>query len=412
MSGKHILLAEDEEHVRYSLTAILKKAGYNVTAAVNGREALEKITELKANSAMPDLLLTDIKMPEMSGIELMDALEKQNIPLPVFAITGYGDKETVVELLRRGCRDYIDKPFDPKELLTRLPRIFDRLISSHANHSKDDAEKAKAENEQIAERFFQEKTELNRQMDAYIRNFDMLRKQMDSAVGAYRNLTQIRQSGYKVHIAYHQQALSELGGDFTDVRDMPSGTDILLADVAGHDMGASFHTVMIKAFFDENCRTGNDGKSFFRLLNRQLLENGRNERMVTAVFLRLNLKEMTGEVVSAGHPPCLRLAKETSFPDTLMTAGDVLGIYDDVVFADCKFPLYPGDRFFLHTDGLTDAYRISSMKRSKLEIQGLRLLIKQFHNLPLEKMIGHIAKSVTACYKFNDDVLLLGAEIP
>ncbi len=402
MSGKHILLAEDEEQVRYSLTAILKKAGYNVTAAGNGREALEKITQLKADSDLPDLLLTDIKMPEMSGIELMDALEKQGIPVPVFAITGYGDKETVVELLRRGCRDYIDKPFDPKELLGRLPRIFDSLIK--------ETEKAEAENE----RFFQEKTDLSRQMDAYIRNFEMLRKQMDSAVGAYRNLTRIRQSGYKVRMAYHHQALSELGGDFADIRDMPSGTDILLADVAGHDMGASFHTVMIKAFFDENCRTGNDGKSFFRLLNRQLLENGRNERMVTAIFLRLNLKEMTGEVVSAGHPPCLRLAKETSFPDTLMTAGDVLGIYDEVVFADCKFGLYPGDRFFLHTDGLTDAYRMSrsSMKRRKLEIQGLRLLIKQCHKLPLEEMIGHIAKSVTACYKFNDDVLLLGAEIP
>lgn len=405
MSGKHILVAEDEEHVRYSLTAILKKAGYNVTAAEDGHEALKKITELKAHSDMPDLLLTDIKMPGMSGIELIDALEKQGIMLPVFAITGYGDKETVVELLRRGCCDYIDKPFDPKDLLNRLLPVFDRLIKK--------AEKLKAENEQTAEHFLQEKTRLNRQMESYIRNFEVLRKQMDSAVGAYRNLTCIRQSGYKVRVAHHHRALSELGGDFTDVRDTPSGTDILLADVAGHDMGASFHTVMIKAFFDENCRTGNDGQSFFRLLNRQLLENGRNERMVTAIFLRLNLKDMTGEVISAGHPPMLRLSKETS-PATVMTSGDVLGIYDDVVFTDRKFPLYPGDRFFLHTDGLTDAYRMSvhTMKRKKLEIQGLKLLVKEYQEFSLEEMVGHIAKSVTECYKFNDDVLLLGIEIP
>ncbi len=410
MSGKHILVAEDEEHVRYSLTVILRKAGYTVTPAGDGQEALKKIVELKALSQMPDLLLTDIKMPGMSGIELMDALEKQGIMLPVFAITGYGDKGTVVELLRRGCCDYIDKPFDPEELLSRLPRVFERFMPSY----KILAEKAKAENEQTAERFLQEKSELNRQMESYIRNFEKLRKQMDSAVGAYQNLTRIRRSGYKVRVAYHHQALSELGGDFTDVRDTPAGADILLADVAGHDMGASFHTVMIKAFFDENCRTGNDGQSFFRLLNRQLLENGRNERMVTAISLRLNLKDMTGEVISAGHPPMLRLSKETAVPETVITAGDVLGIYDDVVFADRKFPLYPGDRFFLHTDGLTDAFRISTrtLKRKKLETEGLKLLIKEYQEFPLEQMIGRIAKSVTECYKFNDDVLLLGVEIP
>ena len=404
MPEKHILIAEDEREVRLSLSIILKQAGYRVTTAEDGLEALRQIVELSKSDHPADLLVTDIMMPGMSGIELLDELDKQDVVLSVLVITGYGDKEMVVKLLRRGCSDFIDKPFSPQDLLDRLPPIFEK------------AEKARKTREKEVTRFFHEKAELNRQIKSYQQNIDALREQIESAVGAYQNLVHIQETSYKVSIAYRHRPLSELGGDFVDVRNTNSGCDILLADVAGHDMGASYHTVMIKAFFDENCRTGNDGQYFFKLLNRQLLENGKNERMVTAIFLRLNLDTMHGEIVSAGHPPLIRILNKVPTPAPLMTLGDVLGIHENVTFASRSFPLTPGDRFLLHTDGLTNAYRIdeATRKKRKLGTDGLEGLICKYRDHLLENMVGRIVKAITGLYgyKFNDDMLLLGVEIP
>lgn len=404
MSGKHIFLADDEELIRISLSAILRKAGYQVTTAKDGKDALQQITDMKKTCKPPDLLLTDIKMPIMSGVELIDELEKRDIVLPVLAITGYGDKETVVELMRRGCADYIDKPFKPHELLDRLSRIFKKNIKNKVASEKQTAQ------------LVHEKFQLNRQIESCMHKFEKLREQMDLAVGAYQNLICVREETYKVRVAYRHQPLAELGGDFIDVRNIPAGCDILMADVAGHDMGASYHAILIKALFDENCRTGNDGQSFFRLLNKQLLENGKNERMVTALFLHLNLEAMHAEVVSAGHLPMIRFLKRTPVPEPIKATGDVLGIHDHVDFDIRTLPLTSGDRFFLHTDGLTNAYRLNehTREKEKLGSRGFHRMIEKYSHLSLEKMIGQIENAVTEShnYKFNDDMLLFGVEIP
>ncbi|MCP4107038.1 MAG: fused response regulator/phosphatase [Desulfobacteraceae bacterium] len=401
MEQKHILLAEDEEHIRLTLSMLLRKAGYKVTMVKDGLEALQKIVEFKKGSKPVDLLLTDIQMPGKSGLELIDELAELNIDLPVLVLTGYGNKNMIVDLMRKGCADYIDKPFEGHELLERLPPIFEKTAKARQAKEKESAE------------IFSEKAELNRQIESYLHNYEKLRTQVESAVGAYQNLVQIQKNGYNVLTAFHIQPLSELGGDFADIRDTSAGCDILIADVAGHDMGASYHTVLIKAFFDENCRTGNDGLSFFQLLNQHLLENGNNERMVTALFFRINLKKMHGEVVSAGHPPMIRVQKNTPVPDTVTANGDILGINENVAFGSKSFPLVSGDRFFIYTDGLTNAYCINRQtgKREKLDQEGLDDMIKKYCHQPLKKMVGSIRKEMSN-YRLNDDMLLLGVEIP
>jgi len=404
MSEKHILIAEDDQYVRISLSAILSKAGYGVSSVEDGQKAFLKITELRNTDNPVDLLLTDMRMPGISGIELIEKLEQADIMLPVLVITGYGNKKMLIDLMRKGCADYIDKPFQPHELLARLPPIFKKM------------EKEKAEKEKQNILFVHEKAELNRQLESYVHNLERLRAQMDSAVGAYQDLTYIREDGYKIRVAYLSQPLAELGGDLFDIRDTPAGCDLLVADVAGHDMGASYHSILIKAFFDENCRLGNDGESFFHLLNRQLLENGKNERMVTAIFLRLDLVRMEGEAISAGHPHLIRISGENLTPETVKTRGDVLGIHEEVHFETRKFLFAPGDRFFLHTDGLTNAYRLNDSTRQKMKIgtEGLMTLMEKYASFSLERMIRQIEDSLTPFhgYKFNDDTLLLGVEIP
>jgi len=404
MDTKHILIAEDEEHTRLSLSLLLKMAGYNVTTAKDGMDALNKIIELKESYKAVDLLITDIYMPDMSGIELIDALEKNEISIPIIVITGYGDKEMILDLMRKGCSDYIEKPFNAQELIARLPLIFEKQ------------EKARRIKEKETEWLIQQQAELTRKAESYLHHFENMREQIELAIIAYHNLVHIREDECKVSVAYRHQPISELGGDFIDIRNTPTGCDLLLADVAGHDMGASYHTVLIKAFFDENCRTGNDGEFFFQLLNQQLLENGKNERMVTALFLRLNLENMEGEVLSAGHPPIISLSKEMPVPGSIRSKGDILGIYEKVAFESRSFSISSGERLFLYTDGLTNAYHfnIEKMKKEKLGSDRLDNLINKYRILPLKDVIENIWKEITSfeSYKFNDDMLLFGIEIP
>lgn len=122
MKTKHIVLAEDETPTRTTLTIILEKAGYKVTAVNNGKEALDFLLSIDQEAGLADLLVTDIRMPGLTGMELIDQLRKNNINIPVLVITGF-KSEAVLQLTRKGCNDFIEKPFGPGEVLQRVEDV-------------------------------------------------------------------------------------------------------------------------------------------------------------------------------------------------------------------------------------------------------------------------------------------------
>lgn len=126
MAQKQILVVEDEFNTRFAIDFALSKAGYATAQAQNGAEALSILKERVEAQRPFDLVVTDIQMPGMNGIELIDELRKISGALPVLVITGFGDKKMLIELLRRGCADYLDKPFSPDDLLA----VVDRVLSS------------------------------------------------------------------------------------------------------------------------------------------------------------------------------------------------------------------------------------------------------------------------------------------
>lgn len=119
MKGK-ILLVDDEEDILNSASLLLKGAGYEVETANNGYAAFEILRFDKDANSLPNLLLLDIKMPVLNGLELLRELEKISLKVPFIAITGFADKQMVIDLLRFGCADFIEKPILPEELLERI----------------------------------------------------------------------------------------------------------------------------------------------------------------------------------------------------------------------------------------------------------------------------------------------------
>jgi two-component system response regulator PilR (NtrC family) len=120
-----ILVVDDEQIIRESLSFILKNEGYEVSEASNGKEAYQKVLE-----NMYDLVITDIEMPEMKGIDLLGHITTASPQTLVFIITAHGSIETAIQALRNGASDYILKPVEFDELVVRIQRLLEhRRIS-------------------------------------------------------------------------------------------------------------------------------------------------------------------------------------------------------------------------------------------------------------------------------------------
>ena len=121
-----ILIVDDEEIIRDSLSFVLKKEGYRVDGAGNGKAALEKIQKESY-----DLVLTDLEMPQMKGIELLEHVAGLAPETMVMIITAYGSIDTAISALRKGAVDYILKPVDFDELLHKVRKLLtDQRVAS------------------------------------------------------------------------------------------------------------------------------------------------------------------------------------------------------------------------------------------------------------------------------------------
>ena len=116
--ANRILVVDDEKIIRESMSFILTKEGFNVMEASNGKEAFQLLTEDTF-----DLIITDIEMPEMKGIDLLDKAMHISPQTSVMVITAYGSVETAISALRKGASDYILKPIDFDDLLLRIHRL-------------------------------------------------------------------------------------------------------------------------------------------------------------------------------------------------------------------------------------------------------------------------------------------------
>ena len=404
MDIKHILVAEDEAHTRLSLNILLKRAGYKVTSVSDGAKALELMMKSADRGAdFIDLLMTDIQMPDMSGLELIRALKAKDLKTPILVFTGFGDKETLIELLREGCEDYIDKPFTEDSLLERIKSAL----------KKDEVKRKERENS--AKRIH----DISRKLDSYRSAFSATCDSIESAVSAYRRIVGETARSEKFKVAMKSLSKDRLGGDFCALKDCPWGCDFILADVAGHDMGASYHTVLIKSFFDVNCQLGNTGEEFMSILNRELYKEGENERMVCAIFGRINLLEMTLETVSAAHPYIVRAgnaASEEQKSEDSLKYGAPLGIFERPILEMRRFKISPGSRIFLYSDGLPDAKRFDPETQSwiKMGDANVRKLFGRHESEPLAEACDSVWEEVMEhCgRKVSDDMILLGVEIP
>ncbi|GAB4570789.1 MAG: response regulator transcription factor [Anaerolineae bacterium] len=117
----HVLVVDDESAIRYSITKTLQRVGYQVDSAASGEEALEMMGQQRY-----DVILTDIRMPGISGVELLARVKEEAPDAIVILLTGYASLDTAVESLRLGAHDYLIKPSSSQDIRDSVARGIER----------------------------------------------------------------------------------------------------------------------------------------------------------------------------------------------------------------------------------------------------------------------------------------------
>nr|MDA8122590.1 response regulator [Deltaproteobacteria bacterium] len=116
----NIMVVDDEEIVRSSLTSWLEEDGYDVEAVESGKKALERLPAKSWN-----LMLVDLKMPGMDGLQLMEEVRKTHPEMLVIIMTAYATVDTAVKAMKQGAYDYFVKPFNPDDISITIRKIVD-----------------------------------------------------------------------------------------------------------------------------------------------------------------------------------------------------------------------------------------------------------------------------------------------
>ncbi len=117
MAGEKILVIDDSDALRSLLASVLPFAGYEAISASTGQEGLRLVSEVE-----PDVILTDLELPDMSGLKVLEDLNDRGFSIPTIMMTGYGSEGIAARALKLGVRDYLIKPFTTEEVLSSIER--------------------------------------------------------------------------------------------------------------------------------------------------------------------------------------------------------------------------------------------------------------------------------------------------
>jgi two-component system, LuxR family, response regulator FixJ len=139
-ANRTIHLVDDDEAIRRSVSFMLRTSGYLVKTYTSGVEFLGL-----AKDAVTGCILLDVRMPEMDGLEVQQALKDKGVLMPVIVLTGHGDINLAVQAMKAGAVDFIEKPFEKSVLIGAIEEGFARIDQAGRRHARADEAKVRLE---------------------------------------------------------------------------------------------------------------------------------------------------------------------------------------------------------------------------------------------------------------------------
>lgn len=390
-----ILIVDDEEVLRGLLKEALQPLGHEIFLAADGFEALRLVDEVR-----PGIMILDVTMPGMDGYGVLERLRStEGIPHPfVMMLTAKSQLAELERGLRCGADDYLAKPFQLRELIARTQAaVRVRALQDELelrNRQLAEANQALAESLNSQER-------QNRRMTL---DMDMAaRLQMGMLSPALLDLGRMRACA-------RYKPSTQIGGDFYDLRQLGQRkASVFIADAVGHGVSAALLAAMLKASLDEALAMQVMPSKVLASLNRSFRFCADHGKYLTAFCAVLNC--VTGVLVYslAGHVPPLLYRNAGHSVGKLDTPGFCLGIFEEGRFEDRKLQMFPGDRLFAYTDGISEA----SPDESRLFGAQLEDLLLRCAGLGNEEFLDRLDQSLAAFLGTShpaDDYTLLSVQ--
>ncbi|WP_237044522.1 two-component system response regulator RssB [Aquipseudomonas alcaligenes] len=350
-----LLLIDDDEVVRASLAAYLEDSGFQVLQAGNGLQGLEVFER-----EQPDLIICDLRMPQIDGLELIRRISQINSEMPVIVVSGAGVMSDAVEALRLGAADYLIKPLE------------DLAVLEHSVHRALDRSRLRLENQR-----YREKLEAaNRELQASLHLL-----QEDQNAGRQVQMNMLPTTPWEadgLHFAHQIIPSLYLSGDFADYfRVDEHRVAFYLADVSGHGASSAFVTVLLKfmttRLLYEWRRNGVlpefKPSDVLGHINRGLIncKLGKHVTMLGGV-IDLQSGQLTYSI--GGHLPLPVLFSEGE-ARYLEGRGLPVGLFQEASYNDLVMQLPPSFSLSMMSDGILDLLPGDTLKEKEAALPRL-----------------------------------------
>jgi phosphoserine phosphatase RsbU/P len=318
-----ILVADDQPDLIDALRLLLKREDIYVDSAGSPEAALSAVAAGSFDLLLMDLNYTSDTTSGREGIDLLSRVQALDHELPIVVMTGWGSVDLAVEAMRRGVRNFVQKPWDNAQLVTIL-------------RTEVDAGRVRRQQAAIERRELDEARRIQRKL-------------LPSTMPALE--------GWEVAVSW--QPASGVGGDCFDAISFgPARLGLSIADVVGKGIPAALLMANLQAAVRAFATNTTEPAELCQQVNRILCGHIAEGRFISFFYCIVDHDESTLTFANAGHyPPILIRADGTV--ERLGTGGAVLGVFPEGGYEQGRVALRGGDRIILYTDGITDVCNAS-----------------------------------------------------
>lgn len=326
MASYKILVVDDEPDLEPLILQRMRRAirtgRYAFVFARNGVEALEKLTEQEDI----DMVLSDINMPRMDGLTLLEQIPKVDPNIRSVIISAYGDMKNIRTAMNRGAFDFVTKPLDFKDLRHTIDRTLKHLIEWRSALASRD------------------------QLVALQNELDVASKIQQSILPTSFPKT----SEYEVYA--NMEPARNVGGDFYDILRLEGGlVGLAIADVSDKGVPASLFMMSSRTLLKGTAIGIPEPGNVLRDVNDLLYEENDTSMFVTVIYAVYSPETGSFMYANGGHNPPLIIHRDGSSTLLPPIGGIALGIAPGMAFPQDTLVLDRGDTLMLYTDGITEA---------------------------------------------------------
>ncbi|MCY3860700.1 MAG: SpoIIE family protein phosphatase [bacterium] len=343
-----ILVVDDEPDleplVLQRMRRQIRSKEYEFVFACDGVDALEK---LNADPTI-DMVLSDINMPKMDGLTLLQQLPDVDPNLRAVIVSAYGDMDNIRTAMNRGAFDFVTKPIDFDDLKITIARTLDHLAEWR---------EALASRDQLVA----------------LQNELSIASQLQQSI-----LPAIPPETDGCEVSANMEPARNVGGDFYDYFKLDNEVGLVVADVSDKGIPASMFMMSSRTALKGAAIGVREPRMVLAEVNNQLQQDNPTFMFVTLIYALFNPETGLLTYSIAGHDPPMLVSADGAVTELPLTKGIALGIAADVVYTQESVTLEPGDTVVLFTDGVTEAMNADNQQF------GLGRLTEVFEGKPPE----------------------------